>query len=115
ISEGQVVNLNISSKDEDVLAKVYSVGKSFESQSRAIHVLAEIENKDLQFFPGTYVKARIRSERNSVLAFPEEAIVEVEDRSYVFIGISEENGDWEFSAEEIKIQGMEDRWVSIQF
>lgn len=115
IEEGQTVNLHLPSSQQDMLAKVFSVGKSFEAQSRAIHVLAEIENRDQKLFPGTFIKARIRSDQKQSLAFPEAAIVEVEDKMYVFIGQQEDQGDWEFSAEEVKIEGTEDGWHAVQF
>lgn len=115
IEEGQWVDLHLPSSQMEVRAKVFSVGKSFESASRSIHVLAEIDAPGAKLFPGTFVKARIRSEEQSVTAFPESAIVEVENKTYVFSGFKEANGDWEFSAEEVKINSTEDGWSSVVF
>src|SRR5699024_1075492 len=116
ISAGQEVKLKIlSSIDEEINAVVYSVGKAFNSDSKAIKVLAKLENQDQKLFPGTFVKAKIKKDKNSVIALPESAIVDVEDKNYAFIGIKNQAGDWEFSAEEVKINQSDEGWIPVTF
>ncbi len=116
ISAGQEVSLKLlSAAEQEVEAVVYAVGKAFNSTSKTIQVLAKIENTDFNLFPGTFVKAKIRKEKKPVIALPESAIVEVEDKNYAFIGVENPQGDWEFSAEEVKINPTDEDWVSIQF
>src|SRR5699024_8559207 len=116
ISPGQEVKLKmLSAVDKEINAVVYSVGRAFNSDSKAISVLAKLENQDQKLFPGTFLKAKIKKEKNSVIALPESAIVEVEDKNYAFIGIKNQTGDWEFSAEEVKINQSDEGWVPITF
>lgn len=115
VKEGQEVQLQLlAAGNQEFMAKVYAVGKAFGSEPKALHVLAQLDDTEAKLLPGTYVKARIKSERNKQLALPEDAFVKVEDKYYVFVGEAE-GEDWEFSAVEVRPGKTEDGWKTVEF
>ena len=101
VKEGQTVEFNIESlPDSDLSAKIYSVGKTFEENPKAVHVHAEIENKQGNLFPGMYLTAKIATSENKVTALPEEAIITENGEKYIFTAKKVTEGDkekWELS------------------
>ena len=86
IKEGQQIYFSTASKPDDLLkATVRSIGQTFESDPKAIEVLADIENKDKDLLPGMYVEGRIVQGEKSGFAVPEEAIIKEGEQSYLFI------------------------------
>jgi cobalt-zinc-cadmium efflux system membrane fusion protein len=96
IKDGQQIYFSTASRPDELLkATVRSIGRTFESDPKAIEVLADIENKDRDLLPGMYVEGRIVQGEKSGYAVPEEAIVKEGEQSYIFIvdkeGAPEEN------------------------
>lgn len=91
---GQQIFFTVASKPHELLkAKVYSIGKSFETDPKALHIHADmdIENDDL--LPGMYVEGRIVLGEKSAFAVLEEAIIKEGEQSFIFI--LDEDGDKE--------------------
>ena len=85
VKNGQLVKFSIEALgNEELTASIYSVGKSFEEGPKALHVHAEIENKDQNLIPGMYVSARIITEENLEQALPEDAIFQEGEIFYIF-------------------------------
>ncbi|MCM4158109.1 efflux RND transporter periplasmic adaptor subunit [Gramella sp. AN32] len=94
IKNGQQILFSTTARPDELLkATVRSVGQTFESDPKAIEVLADIENKDKELLPGMYVEGRIVQGEKSGYAVPEEAIVKEGEQSYIFI--LEEDGETE--------------------
>jgi len=96
IKDGQQIYFSTASRPDELLkATVRSIGRTFESDPKAVEVLADIENKDRDLLPGMYVEGRIVQGEKSGYAVPEEAIVKEGEQSYIFIvdrdGAPEEN------------------------
>ncbi len=118
VKEGQSVQFNIESlPGSDLTAKIYSVGKTFEESPKAVHVHAEIENKQGNLFPGMYLTAKIATSENKVTALPEEAIITENGEQYIFTAKKvTEGGEEEWALSPLKIvKGQEDDgWVEIK-
>jgi cobalt-zinc-cadmium efflux system membrane fusion protein len=118
VKKGQDILFTVESAPGITLsAKIYSVGKQFEQNPKAIHVHAEIEDKKDLLIPGMYINGRIHTEGELVNALPEEAIIERDGRDYVFSASShEENGEteWEFKLIEVRTGLINDGWVEIK-
>lgn len=86
VSEGQKVHFTVGNR-KDVLykARIFSIGKSFEEERKAVHLHADIEGDLSGLIPGTYVQGKILSEKEDLLSLPNEAIVEDNGRYYAFI------------------------------
>ena len=86
IKEGQQILFSTTARPDELLkATVRSVGRTFESDPKAIEVLADIENKNKELLPGMYVEGRIVQGEKSGYAVPEEAIVKEGEQSFIFI------------------------------
>lgn len=119
VSEGQRVRFTVESMpDTDIYANVYSVGKSFEQDPKAVHVHAEIENKTGRLIPGMYVRGEIMTDSTSTPALPESAIVREGDDYLAFIAQKEgsgENTEWMFTPVRIRTGTSTGNWVAVQF
>lgn len=118
VKEGQKIAFTVESVPGATLtAKIYSVGKQFEQNPRAVHVHAEIDQKEEFLIPGMYINGKIRTGNNEVKALPEGAIIEEEGKPYIFMAEAhEEEGktEWAFKAVEIRTGMTEDGWVEIK-
>jgi cobalt-zinc-cadmium efflux system membrane fusion protein len=118
VKKGQPISFTVQSVPDQVLtATIYSVGKQFEQNPRAVHVHAEIDQKESFLIPGMYINGTIHTAENKVLALPENAIVEDEGITYLFTAEQHEkngNTEWSFTPVEI-VTGIEkDGWVEVK-
>ena len=85
VAEGQLVRFNVQSiPGKELTAEIYSVGKTFEQNPKAIHVHAEIEDKEGKLIPGMYIQGRIQTENTMTTAIPESAIASDGNKFFVF-------------------------------
>jgi cobalt-zinc-cadmium efflux system membrane fusion protein len=91
VKEEQQVVFSLSSiPDQTFNARVFAVGKAFESNPRALKVHAEITDKDVGLLPGMYVDARIVTDTRNVTAVPNDAIVSESGLDYIFVQVTSE-------------------------
>lgn len=118
VAVGQQISFSVASvPNSELSATIYSVGKQFEQNPKAVHVHAEIDQKENFLIPGMYIKASIETSQDKVLALPEEAIVQDEGKPYIFTVKSQlENGEtnWYFKAVEIRTGIKYNGWVEIK-
>ncbi len=115
VKKGQKVTFNVQSmQDEELIAEIYSVSKTFEDNPKAVHVHAEIENKKGNLIPGMYIQGKIQTENTKTMALPESAIVKEGDRFYVF-SAERENDDWSFKPVEVLLGEKDSNWIAVQF
>ena len=115
VKEGQKVNFNVQSiPGKELTAEIYSVGKTFEQNPKAIHVHAEIENKEGNLIPGMYIQGRIQTDNTMTTAIPESAIAADGEKSFVFTA-KKEGEDWKFMPVEIKKGTHDGEWIAIDF
>ncbi|MGB5928083.1 MAG: efflux RND transporter periplasmic adaptor subunit, partial [Cyclobacteriaceae bacterium] len=119
VSEGQRVRFTVESMpDQDIYANVYSVGKSFEQDPKAVHVHAEIENKTGRLIPGMYVRGEIMTDSATTPALPESAIAREGDDYLAFMAEKEgsgENTEWMFTPVRISTGDPAGNWMAVQF
>ena len=119
VKKGQDISFTVESVPGVTLnAKIYSVGKQFEQNPKAVHVHAEIEKKNDFLIPGMYINGRIHTGEMPVLALPESAVIEEEGKSYIFTVTPPNQDDnemeWGFKAVEIRTGLVDDGWVEIK-
>jgi len=116
VENGQTVQFTIESLgNKELTAKIYSVGKSFEEGPKALHVHAEIENKDKNLIPGMYVKARIITKNTLVQALPEDAIFQEGEQHFVFTAEKEYDGSWGFTPKEVLVKNTSSGFTAFDF
>tara|TARA_A100000171_G_C2138101_1_gene152079 strand:+ start:2135 stop:3358 length:1224 start_codon:yes stop_codon:yes gene_type:complete len=118
VKKGQTISFTVESVPGATLtAKIYSVGKQFEQNPKAVHVHAEIDQKEDFLIPGMYINGKIKTSNNSVKALPESALIEEEGKPYIFIvETHQEDGktEWTFRPIEVRTGISDDGWVEIK-
>ena len=84
IKEGQKIRFMLSNETEERTAKVYLINRKI-NEDRTVRVHAHIDVEDTKLLPNTYLKAFIELGEANVLAVPEEAVVNDEEKNYIFI------------------------------
>ncbi|WP_327018021.1 efflux RND transporter periplasmic adaptor subunit [Croceibacter atlanticus] len=112
---GQKVSFNIQSMpDKELTAEIYSIGKTFEQETKALHVHAEIENKESKLIPGMYIQGRIEANATQLTAIPESAIIEDAGKHYIF-SVEKEGEDWSLKPVEVITGTTDGNWTAISF
>lgn len=117
VKKGQKVVFTVESlSGKEMEAEVYAVGKAFEQNPKAIHIHAEIENKEGLLIPGMYVRGKIIIDTLSGFALPEAAVAIEGEKSFAFTAQKNaDTGEWLFSPIEI-ITGVKDnKWLEVKF
>jgi cobalt-zinc-cadmium efflux system membrane fusion protein len=119
VKEGQKIRFKVASVPQtEMEATIYAVGKSFEQEPKALHIHAEIENKEGLLLPGMYVQGRILTKTSLSFALPEEGIAQYLDKYYAFSYTPKiENGDTLniFSPVEVYVANTDEGLVEIRF
>ena len=116
VENGQTVQFTIESLgNKELTAKIYSVGKSFEEGPKALHVHAEIENKDKNLIPGMYVKARIITKNSFVQALPEDAVFQEGEQYFAFTAEKRDDGTWGFAPKEVLVKTISNGYTVFDF
>ncbi|MCD6331975.1 MAG: efflux RND transporter periplasmic adaptor subunit, partial [Bacteroidales bacterium] len=93
IKSGQKVSFSFSSiPGKQPEGTIFSVGKAFEDEARAITVHATIENPESNIIPGMYVNAYIMVDTFTTDVLPEEAIATEGDKHFIFIKTEGQDG-----------------------
>ncbi|WP_229210996.1 efflux RND transporter periplasmic adaptor subunit [Dyadobacter jiangsuensis] len=82
---GQLVRFRVSNNPgQEDLAKVYLINQKI-NDDRTVRVHCHLEKEDNDLLPQNFVKAIIETGANPVNALPDEAVVDFEGKSYVFV------------------------------
>lgn len=81
---GQKIRFFINSESEEHFAQIYQTAKSFEAD-KTFKVYAKILGECKNVLPGMYINAIIEVNNNKVNALPAEAIVNFDDKDYIFV------------------------------
>jgi cobalt-zinc-cadmium efflux system membrane fusion protein len=86
VKPGQSVRFILTNQDgSEIRGKIFSVGKSFENETKSVAVHADILNEKQRLIPGMYVNALIDIGSTSVDALPMDAIIKAEGREFIFV------------------------------
>jgi len=116
VKTGQKVVFSIESAPGDPMtAVIFNVGKTFETEPKAVHLHADIENKRGLLLPGMYVRGRILTDSVSSFALPEKAVVREGEAFFAFAAERHETGDWTFEPVEVRPGDPGDGWLPVNF
>ncbi|MDF7812644.1 efflux RND transporter periplasmic adaptor subunit [Hymenobacter sp. YC55] len=85
VHKGQLVRFSLSNDrpSTERTARVYLISRAI-SDERTVRVHAHLDQEDHALLPGTFVRAVIETNRATVPAVPEKAVVQFEGRHYVY-------------------------------
>jgi len=83
---GQKVSFNLANQpNKEYTATIFSIGKEFQADVRAIKVHAKIDNPSDNFIIDSYISGYIHTNSLTTKAVPESAIVSDGGKSYIFV------------------------------
>ena len=86
IKNNQTIHFTITNNPgKEYDAKIFSLGSSFEGDSKAVSVHAVVEGDKSGLIDGMNVTAAISLEKATVPAVPSDAIITVEGKDYIFV------------------------------
>ena len=114
VAEGQRVRFTVATlPGEELYAEIYSVGKKFEQNPKAVHVHAEIKNNTGQLIPGMYIQGQILTDSTETYALPEAAITREGEQYVAFVAESEAD-NWLFRPVPVITGASHDGWVGVE-
>lgn len=103
VKPNQSVRFILTNQDgSEIRGKIFSIGKSFENETKSVAVHADILNEKQLLIPGMYVNALIDVGSNVVAALPIDAIIKADGREFVFVLEEEKDGEFHFQRIEVK-------------
>ncbi|GFD80107.1 efflux RND transporter periplasmic adaptor subunit [Tenacibaculum sp. Mcav3-52] len=118
VKKGQKISFTLESvPGSNLTGEIYSVGKQFEQNPKAVHIHAEIDKKEDFLIPGMYINGKIRTGEAPVTALPEDAIIEEGGKPFIFIAqkhLEDGKVEWELKPLEVRTGITEDGWVEIK-
>ncbi len=86
VKPGQKVRFMLTNQgNQEIIGKIFSVGKSFENDTKSVAVHADIVNEKQLLIPGMYVNALIDIGVNKVPSLPIDAVIKAEGREFIFV------------------------------
>lgn len=111
---GQEVSLSLkSATGAKYTGRVYSVGKIFDSNPKAVHVRVSINGPKQGLITGMYLCGKIASDIENIPAMPDEAVVDDSGKSYIF-ALTQRKGKWIFHPLEVEEGRKESGYVEIK-
>lgn len=87
IKIGQKIRFILSNETTERTAKVFLIGREV-GADRTVRIHGHLDKEDLQLIPGQYLKAVIETGGQQRPALPEKAIVNYDDKNFVFVRMS---------------------------
>jgi hypothetical protein len=90
---GQIVHFKLTNNPEtEYDAKIYSIGSSFENESKTISMHCEVIGNKAGLIDGMNITGIVSLDKSTTPAVPTEAIVEADGKYYVFIQTDKKRG-----------------------
>lgn len=80
----QVIAKSTAWPDKSFTGTVRTIGSRVDRVTRSVSVRAHIDNEDLMLRPGMLLTIRLVRDRENALVVPEEAIIPIQDKHYVY-------------------------------
>jgi membrane fusion protein, heavy metal efflux system len=86
VKPGQSVRFVLTNQgNKEIKGKIFSIGKTFQNDTKSVAVHADIVNEKQLLIPGMYVNALIDIGLAKIEALPIDAIVKAEGREFIFL------------------------------
>ncbi|EJL76211.1 efflux RND transporter periplasmic adaptor subunit [Chryseobacterium populi] len=103
---GQIVHFKLTNNPEtEYDAKVYSIGSSFENESKTISVHCDVTGNKTGLIDGMNITGIVSLDKSTTPAIPNEAIVEADGKFYVFVRTAEKADEHEAEGKAKKYAG----------
>jgi cobalt-zinc-cadmium efflux system membrane fusion protein len=112
---GQEVSFSIQNDDSPFKAEVYLINKAIDPENRTIKVHCHFseESDAIALTPGMYVEAEIYASSDSTLALPLNAVVSIENKSYVLVNKESSKENFDFKRVEVQVGKTNNGYIEI--
>lgn len=101
IKVGQSVRFVLTNQsNQEIMGRVFSIGKAFQNESKSVAVHADINNQTANLISGMYVNALIDIGKNMVNTLPIEAVAKAEGKEFIFIQLPDNHNSKEHQGKE---------------
>lgn len=91
---GQIVHFNLTNNpDTEYDAKVFSIGSSFENESKTISVHCNVIGNKAGLIDGMSINGVVSLEQTTTPAVPNDAIVDADGKTYIFVQTNKKPAD----------------------
>jgi len=111
---GQLVRFTLANEAKTRTATVHLIGREI-SPERTVRVHCHLEEEDTQLLPGTYLQAMIETGAAAVKALPDAAVVNFENKSYVFVKKPGPDSTFHFNMLEVQKGNSEQGYTEVIF
>ncbi|PSL43367.1 cobalt-zinc-cadmium efflux system membrane fusion protein [Chitinophaga niastensis] len=111
---GQQVRFTLANESAQRTATVHLIGREI-SAERTVRVHCHLEKEDTQLLPGTYLQAMIETGTAGVKALPEAAIVNFENKAYIFLKKATTDSTYHFAMQEVQKGNSEQGYTEVSF
>ena len=110
LSQGMTVRVTVAAYPKRLFeGRVAGIDTRVDPVSRAVALRAEIPNPDALLRPGMLMTVALLNNQRNVLAVPEQSLVPVEDRQYVFVATADNKAE----RREVKIGARQPGYVEV--
>lgn len=111
---GQIVHFKLTNNPESEYdARVYSIGSSFENDSKTISVHCDVTGNKSGLIDGMNITGIVSLDKSTTAAVPTEAIVDADGKNYIFVQTNKK--EEEHGAEEQKEEKTKEHAKTINF
>lgn len=115
VKKGQKVRFSTEYiPNRELNAEIYSVGKVFEENPKAVHIHAEIKDNKEGLIPGIYIKGTILIDSSKVNALPESALVRDGKDFYAFVYEGKDDDHVQLRRVKVITGLIKDGWVEVK-
>ncbi|HEY9259377.1 efflux RND transporter periplasmic adaptor subunit, partial [Chitinophaga sp.] len=111
---GQLVRFTLANESTQRTATVHLIGREI-SPERTVRVHCHLEQEDTQLLPGTYLQAMIETGPGNVKALPDAAVVNFENKAYVFMKKPGADSSFHFNMVEVQRGNSEQGYTEVTF
>ncbi len=110
LKNNQTIHFTVTNNpDKEYDAQIYSLGSSFEGESKAITVHAMVKGDKTGLIDGMNVTAAVSLDKATVPAVPNDAIVTVDGQDYIFMLVDAEVKEADNSKDTVKLNAKDQK------
>jgi cobalt-zinc-cadmium efflux system membrane fusion protein len=107
---GQKIRFTLANDSQEKTATVFLIGREI-APDRTIRIHGHLDKEDRDLIPGMYLRASIETGGRAVPALPLEAVINYEDRNFIFV--KEGDSGFHYKQIEVKTGVSDDGYIEI--
>ncbi len=117
VREGQIVRFTLGADPKtSYTSEIFSVGKSFEQNPKAVHIHADIRDKANTMLPGMFIRGKIYTDSTFVYALPRDGVVNEAGTHFIFLALppADDSDEWIFRPLQVSVGLIDGDWMEVK-